>query len=130
MFLSYATVPMFAFTILLNFFFLNSPIISMEVGMLFEKCEDCLADTCHKDKKRPCISMSTGRYLCFTCEAEFGDDQYYTFEECKTGCTNKNKTCACESMCIVCISKSWLESGGSLEPCYFPSERELNITCK
>ncbi|CAI6369105.1 unnamed protein product [Macrosiphum euphorbiae] len=130
MFLSYATVPMFVFTIMLNFFFLNSPIKSTEVGMLFEKCSDCLADSCHKDKHRPCMKMRSGSFLCFRCEIEFGDDQYYTFDECKTGCTNSNKTCACESMCYVCISKAWLEEGGTLQPCYFPTEEERNITCK
>ncbi|CAI6368730.1 unnamed protein product [Macrosiphum euphorbiae] len=128
MFLSYATMPMFAFTILLSFFFLNSPIKSMEFGTLFEKCPDCLADSCHKDKHRPCMTMSTGWFLCYTCEIDLGDDQYYTFEECKTGCTNTNRTCACDGMCVVCVRKSVLENGGYLEPCNLPTTPE--ITCK
>ncbi|XP_029345586.1 uncharacterized protein LOC115034091 [Acyrthosiphon pisum] len=95
MFLSYGTVPMFAFTILLNFFFLNSPIKSQERGTIYELCQDCLNDTCHKEKNRPCMTRYDGWFLCYTCEIELGDDQFYTLEECKTGCTDPERVCMC-----------------------------------
>ncbi|XP_060879423.1 uncharacterized protein LOC132951623 [Metopolophium dirhodum] len=130
MFPSYATVPVFAFVILLNFFFLNSPIESVEIGVLYTTCQDCLAGKCHNDRNRPCMTLHDGSYLCFTCDIELGDQQYYTLDECKTGCTDPKRVCICTSMCFVCIRKLVLENGGYLEDCDLPTEQELNITCK
>ncbi|XP_016660028.1 uncharacterized protein LOC100570128 [Acyrthosiphon pisum] len=130
MFLSYGTVAMFAFTILLNFFFLNSPVKSLETGTIYFACQDCLNDACHKDRNRPCMTRYDGTFLCFTCEIDYGNNQYYTFDECKTGCTNSTKICICTGMCFVCIAREFLENGGYLEECDLRTEQERTITCK
>nr|AFK66767.1 hypothetical protein [Acyrthosiphon pisum] len=54
MFLSYAAVAVFSFAILLNLFYLYSPVESSATGLLYPLCEDCLKSDCHVKSKRPC----------------------------------------------------------------------------
>jgi len=128
MFLSYATLPMFALVIQLNFFFLYSPIESAINGQIYDTCKKCLDDTCHKDSNRPCISRSDGGYFCFTCDPENGDQQFYSEDECKKGCTDQNKTCVCTDACFVCIASERIKSA-NLEECNLLTKEELNVTC-
>ncbi|XP_003242391.1 uncharacterized protein LOC100575848 [Acyrthosiphon pisum] len=127
MFLSYATVP---FTILLNFFFLYSPIEMAINGMIYDTCQECLDDICHHDLCRPCISRSDGGYFCFTCDPENGNQQFYSEDECNKGCTDKkNMSCVCTDACFVCIANEDI-GNANLEKCNLLTKEELNVTCK
>jgi len=128
MFLSYATVPMFAFMVLLNFFFLYSPIESAIKGMIYDTCQSCLADKCHKNANRPCILRSDGGYFCFTCDTENGNQQFYSKDECKNGCPDPKRSCICTDACFVCIANEDIEFA-NLEKCNLLTKEELNLTC-
>ncbi|XP_060860155.1 uncharacterized protein LOC132937350 [Metopolophium dirhodum] len=127
MFLSYATVPMFAFMILLNFFFMYSPIESAMNGKIYDTCQKCLADTCHKKLNRPCI-FRNGGYFCFTCDPENGNQKFYSEAECKSVCKGFSKTCVCADACYVCIAKGIEKT--NLGKCNMPTIDELDVVCK
>ncbi|NP_001156276.1 uncharacterized protein LOC100167919 precursor [Acyrthosiphon pisum] len=84
MFLSYATVAVFAYAILLNIFHLYSPVESAGVGEIYKLCEDCLVSECHASG-RPCIT----RYD----------------NECTKGCEDKTMECVCDGSCYMCVQK-------------------------
>ncbi|CAI6368062.1 unnamed protein product [Macrosiphum euphorbiae] len=128
MFLSYSAVPLFAFTILLNFFFLYSPIESAINGMIYDTCQDCLASPCHANANRPCISRSDGGYFCFTCDTENGNQQFYSEDECKKGCLDPKWSCNCNDACFVCIANDAIKNA-SLANCDLPTKEDLDVTC-
>ncbi|CAI6367590.1 unnamed protein product [Macrosiphum euphorbiae] len=122
MFLSYATVPMFAFMVLLNFFFLYSPVESVMNGRLYDTCQKCLDDTCHKKFHRPCL-FKNGAYFCFTCNPENGNQKFYTLTECQGQCTDPRRTCVCADACYMCAPKGARNDPGS---CRRPTIHEMN----
>ncbi|CAI6368717.1 unnamed protein product [Macrosiphum euphorbiae] len=123
MFLSYATVPMFAFMILLNFFSLYSPIESAaKNGKYYHTCQDCLDDTCHSQFNRPCIFRNKAFY-CVTCNSVHGNQQYYSEIECVLDCMDPGKSCVCNDECYVCVPNGAMSYSGTCED---PTTEELN----
>jgi len=128
MFLSDAAVPVFTFTILLGFLYLYSPIESMETGTIYELCEDCLKSKCHTEHKRPCITrwLPDFNFTCFLCPPEFGNDQFYTEDDCLKGCTDPAYHCVCDYMCYMCVQKVGFDKANFTECNIDPNEK---ITC-
>ncbi|XP_060881430.1 uncharacterized protein LOC132952928 [Metopolophium dirhodum] len=105
MFLSYAAVAVFTFAILLNIFYLYSPVESAANGLIYELCEDCLKSECHVKSKRPCLTRFDPQYnfTCYTCDPEHGNQQFYSGNDCKKGCTDPSMMCICDGSCYMCI---------------------------
>nr|BAH70645.1 ACYPI008667 [Acyrthosiphon pisum] len=106
MFLSYATVAVFAYAILLNIFHLYSPVESAGVGEIYKLCEDCLVSECHASG-RPCITRydSEYKFTCFICANDSDWDQFYCLDECTKGCEDKTMECVCDGSCYMCVQK-------------------------
>ncbi|NP_001232999.1 uncharacterized protein LOC100569946 precursor [Acyrthosiphon pisum] len=108
MFMSYATKAVFAYAVLLNIFYLYSPVESSGTGVNFEKCDDCVASDCHAGG-RPCLDSGIPEtpYICFTCDPEPTNQflQFYSSDECNSGCEGVGDTmqCACDKNCYMCV---------------------------
>ncbi|XP_060879624.1 uncharacterized protein LOC132951714 [Metopolophium dirhodum] len=128
MFLSDATVLMFTFTILLNFLYLYSPIESIETGILYKTCEECLKTACHIQKKRPCNTrlLADYKFICFECPPEFGNEQFYSEDDCLKGCTDPSYHCVCDFSCFMCVQKEGFDKANFTECNIDPNEE---ITC-
>nr|AFK66764.1 hypothetical protein [Acyrthosiphon pisum] len=117
-------MPMFAFMILLNFFFLYSPIESAMNGETYDTCQKCLADTCHKQYYRPCI-FRNGGFFCFTCHSN-NRSKFYTEAGCQKICTDPGRLCVCVDACYECVTKGVRTNP---ESCKEPTNDELS-KCK
>ncbi|CAI6348759.1 unnamed protein product [Macrosiphum euphorbiae] len=104
MFLSYSTVPMFSFMILLNLFLLYSPLASATNGKWYDTCQQCKADPCFKQFNRPCL-LRNNKFYCFLCHPKNGRQQYYTEDGCQQHCKDSGMLCVCSDSCYVCESK-------------------------
>ncbi|NP_001233001.1 uncharacterized protein LOC100570716 [Acyrthosiphon pisum] len=108
MFLSYATVAVFAYVILLNIFYLYSPVETSGTGVNYELCDNCLASDCYANG-RPCLDTgnSSYPYICFTCDPEPTNKflQFYTKDDCNNGCEGVGDTmqCGCDKNCYMCV---------------------------
>ncbi|CAI6369591.1 unnamed protein product [Macrosiphum euphorbiae] len=107
MFLSYAAVEVFTFAILLNIFYLYSPVESDATGLIYQGCEDCLQSECHVKRNRPCSKRVDPEYkfvlvTCHTCDPANGNEQFYSKDECNKVCPPL-KMCACDGLCYMCI---------------------------
>jgi len=111
MFLSYAAVTVSIFAILLNILCLYSPVESSANGLIFELCEDCLQSDCHANSGRPCITRYDPQYnfTCYTCDIQGGNQQFYSEEECKQGCTDPLKMCVCDGSCYMCVVRQGVD---------------------
>jgi len=111
MFLSYAVVPVFVFTVLLNFFYLYAPIDSVQCGQNYTTCEECLNSTCYTQMNRTCtLNMDNCTYQCFTCDPDpSGNEQFYSEAECTAGCTDATKQCVCDGACYACLPTEGLD---------------------
>ncbi|NP_001232943.1 uncharacterized protein LOC100574994 [Acyrthosiphon pisum] len=122
MFLSYATVAVFAYAILLNIFYLYSPVESGEIGGLYENCEKCKASDCFANG-RPCTDNDDCDYpyTCFTCEISDGWEQFYSKDECNKGC-DAPSLCICDRFCYMCVPEDTDTTRFSV--CYIPDNPE------
>ncbi|XP_029346708.1 uncharacterized protein LOC100569543 [Acyrthosiphon pisum] len=129
MFLSYAAVAVFAFAILLNVFYLYLPVESAGTGFMYPLCEDCLNSECHAKCQRPCITRWDPEYnfTCYTCDPQDGNQQFYSEDECKKGCTDPTKMCICDASCYMCIVKEGTDMSKYMN-CTVP-EQEEQPTC-
>lgn len=111
MFLSYAVVPVFVFTILLNFFCLYSPIGSQETPDLnFTTCEACLNSTCHTDTNGTCtLSQDNSTFVCVSCPSDGEVPQFPSEESCQQGCQDQTKECVCDGPCYSCVVSAGLD---------------------
>jgi len=125
MFLSYAVVAVFTLAILLNIFYLYSPVESAGTGVLFELCDDCLRSECHVNRKRPCITRYDPEYnfTCYTCDPENLNQQFYSRLECLQGCTDPSMFCVCDGSCYMCVAKQGADSFNFMD-CTVPVKEE------
>lgn len=126
MILSYSTVPIFTFTILLIFVLLYSPVELIIDGAFYDNCELCLKDYCHAEFNRTCM-IRGDKFFCFLCIEENGYKQFYTKEDCCENCKGKNMTCRCNDVCYICIEKGIKYK---LRDCIILEAKDFNTTCK
>jgi len=107
MFLSYTTVPLFAFMILLNFFYLYPLIESWDQGNTFDFCEDCKKSPCFVYENQPCYVLFNckGNTTCYMCHTLNNFRQFYSKKDCDAECKNmgENMECVCDYGCYICI---------------------------
>ncbi|CAH1733431.1 unnamed protein product [Aphis gossypii] len=115
MFLLYTTVPaVFAFALLLNFFFMYSPVNSDKSNadcpkneFYFKSCNECMISPCYTDLKRPCYIVDGGDtgVMCYNCAGvDDGDEMFNELEKCRKSCNqHKSKYCTCIGGCYWCI---------------------------
>ncbi|XP_060881534.1 uncharacterized protein LOC132953012 [Metopolophium dirhodum] len=129
MFLSYAAVAVFTFAILLNIFYLYSPVESAANGFMYELCEECLKSECHVNRKRPCLTIDHPQYkfTCYTCDPENLNPQFYSKLECLHGCTDPSKFCVCDGSCYMCVVKEGADLFNFMD-CAVP-DKEEQPTC-
>jgi len=123
MFPSYGVATVFVFVILLNIFYLHSPVESTGDRSEFGSCDECMISDCHTKKCQPCLDKYAGNgrsnvILCITCETQNGFEQFYTEEECTKKCKDSSKTCGCDGACYKCILKNLTNTLHS--ECYIP----------
>jgi len=121
MFLSYAVVPVFVFTVLLNFFNLYSPIVSQEApcSQNFTSCEECHNSSCYVETNGTCaFNPDNVTLLCFKCATDAsGNLQFDTEENCHNGCNDTTKACVCDGQCYSCLSSA----NASMVSCAMPT---------
>jgi len=127
MFLPYAAVAVFAFTV--NFNLLNlythAESESPFVNIIFSTCKMCLESWCHLVDRRPCITRYWEHYnfTCYTCKKNHdGIKQHYTEDECKAACTDPDKMCICDFECYICVPKEWARWNNWTRCNYYPVE--------
>jgi len=120
MFLSYAVVPVFVFTILLNFIYVYSdgsnemdapPMASEDPPAApaitnFTTCDECMKSDCHAVSKAPCIpnNGTSTTFQCHMCTNDTdGNPHFYDEATCKSKCTTDGKTCVCQGGCYSCL---------------------------
>ncbi|CAI6369517.1 unnamed protein product [Macrosiphum euphorbiae] len=90
---------------MLVFAILYSPVESVGTGLSYELCEDCVKSACYLDRKTPCIWLGTYdvdyNFTCYMCDCENGNQQFYSEDECKKGCTDPSKMCICDAPCYM-----------------------------
>ncbi|XP_015365915.1 PREDICTED: uncharacterized protein LOC107163162 [Diuraphis noxia] len=125
MFLSYTVVPVFVFTILLNFNYVYS-----DEDIIFNSCKECLESECHTTNHGPCIKQAhSSNFRCVTCtKNEDGHGLFYTYNLCEKGCHGISEICTCSAYCYLCATQEDV-ANLKISTCTIP-KKMLDDSCR
>jgi len=137
--MSYATVPVVAFTILSNFLWFCEPSNITFVPYAFieeghDTCGPCRRSICHQVYRRPCITRfnDTKKFICNWCTPKYDLCKEYNFEEeCWNHCTNTSMTCVCADWYYICRTKEFINEIIQTESlkCFIGPDTPTIINC-
>ncbi|KAL5232870.1 hypothetical protein ACI65C_000280 [Semiaphis heraclei] len=141
MFLSNAVVPVFVFTILLNFIYVyyaqetgTPPTTPDAENKNFTKCEECVASNCYTVSKGVCIPSDENdpksAFQCVECTKDANNNTQSSTEElCKAGCTDTDKSCICLGYCYSCVLTANYPNPNPSD-CKLPITKMANDKCE